>query len=284
MIIYIDVLIITNFIINYFLLKITQIFSSSFYDKKRLIISSFIGALFSLIVLIDINSFLLSILIKILAVIISILIAFGFVNYYYFFKNVLSMLLANFMLYGFLAFIEDNSVIILKDTIIYLNINPVILVLSVLFIWIVITIFNIFFNEKLSSEDIKIKLVLEKGEVVLSAFYDTGFKLKDIINNYNVILVEIKKIENLVSEKDIKDIENFFDNINIENTNFITPIFYSTINGEGMLPSIKAKNIYIIQKDIKKEIKNCRIALAKEKISNEKEAIIGKEVAEVLLK
>ncbi len=282
MIIYVDVLIITNFIINYFLFKITQIFSSGFYDKKRLIISSFIGALFSLIVLIELNNFFISISVKIIAIVVSVLIAFGFNNKYYFLKNFLSLLLANFILYGFLAFIKDNNVIVLKNTIIYLNINPVLLVISVLFIWVVITVFNIFFNEKLLEEDIKIKLILNNKEVVLSAFYDTGFKIKDIINNKNVILIDFNKIKNIISDENKNIIENFFNNNEIKNTKIITPIFYSTINGEGMIPAIKADNIYIIQKENEKEIKNCLLALSKEKMSNEVEVIIGKEVFKML--
>ncbi len=284
MIIYVDVLIITNFIINYFLFRITQVFSSSLYDKRRLILSSFIGSLFSLIVILDIESFIVLLLIKIIAVSLSVFIAFGFQNYYYYFKNLLSLLLANFILHGFLGMLQDNNTIILENTVIYLNINPVLLVLCVFFIWVIVNVFNLFLNERLSDEDIKIKIYFNEKEIELNAFYDTGFKIKDIINNKSVILVNFNQIKRVLNLDEINCLEDFYKGIEKEKSLMITPIFYSTINGNGIIPAIKPNKITLSSKSNTKDVKNCLVALSKEDISNEKEIIIGKEVFKLLSK
>ncbi len=280
MIIYIDVLIITNFIINYFLLKITQVFSSSLYTKKRIILSSFIGSFFSLIVLFDLQSYFISLIIKLISLILSVFIAFGFINRYYFIKNILSLMLSNFILYGVIGFIKNNNILILKNTIIYLNINPVLLVFCIIFIFVVISVFNIAFNEKISDEDIKLNINFEKGEIILNTFYDTGFKIKDIINNKSIILVKFSKVKDLLSKDDSIEIEKFFKTR--DTSLIITPIFYSTINGDGILPAIKPKEIKIIHNKKNKNLKNCLIALSKDDFSFEKDAIIGKEIFNVL--
>ncbi len=284
MIIYADVLIITNFIINYFLFRITQIFSSSLYNKNRLILSSFIGAIFSLIVVFDIDSFFLSLIIKIIAVSLSVFIAFGFQNYYYYLKNLFSLLLANFTLYGLLGLIKDNNVIFLENTIIYLNINPILLVVCVLIVFLVINIFNILYCEKLSDEDIKIKIKMDKEEITLNAFHDTGFKIRDIINNNSVMLIEFDSLKPILQKEKQESIERFFEKNEDKRDFILTPIFYSTINGEGILPSFKAESIAIIHKEKIKEVKNCLVAVSNEKISNEKKVIIGKEIYKLLSK
>ncbi len=282
MVVYVDVLIIINFIINYFLLKITQIFSLTQYNKKRLILSALIGAIFSLGIFLNINSLFFTLLIKLISLCLCVILAFGYINKYYFFKNILAFLLANFLLIGFLIFLQDNAVIYLKNYMIYFNINPLLLIFSIIFVFTIINIFNIFFRENLKVDDLKATIFINNTSFKVKAFYDTGFKIKDIINNKSVMLIDYNFAKEFLGTQVNNDITAFFLHGESRGNTKITPIFYSTINGEGLLPAIKIDKMILSDEKRQGQVKNVLLAFSKEDLSNEVQLILGKEILRIL--
>ena len=67
MVVYVDVLIITNFTISYFLLLTAALLSGYTYKRKRIILSAATGAVFCLYIFVDINIIFVDILIKIIS-------------------------------------------------------------------------------------------------------------------------------------------------------------------------------------------------------------------------
>ena len=97
--IYVDVLIILNIYVNFFLLKITSGITSSHMTTKRCMIASVYGSFFSLLILCpSLNSFAVT-SIKVAAAFTIVLIAFGFFGWNRFIKNTVAFFTSNFIFF-----------------------------------------------------------------------------------------------------------------------------------------------------------------------------------------
>ena len=108
MTVYIDLLILVNFVANYFLIKLASVISSSGTNNIRIITASFLGSLFSLVILLEIP-FPLSIMIKIFTVVLSSVVTFGFKNKFLFVKRTAVLLVVYMLFTGFLYMLFENS-------------------------------------------------------------------------------------------------------------------------------------------------------------------------------
>lgn len=274
--IYIDILIITNIIINYFLVKITAVVSGTYAETKRLIASSVTGALFSAAIFFDIP-IMQSALIKLLSVSLCVFIAFGYGGKFIFLKNILSFIAANLALSGFIFFIaQKTEIIYINNYMFYIYLNPVLLVACILSIYILLTLYDFVFS---SPKNRLYRVIIEfnNNEHCLTGFYDTGFGLKDIILHRALIMCDYDTVKNIVDKELSEQIYNFFIDGTYEN-NSIIPVFYGDISNKGILPSIKPDNVFIMKNGKRKELKNTAIVVCRQKLSEEYQIIFGKEI------
>ncbi len=275
-IIYADVLFVVNFIITYFLLLTSAILTGDTYSRKRIIISSAIGAMFCFYIFAKIQNFIIDLLIKISSLLICAFIAFDFKKKKSFFMQMFCFVLLNGLLTGIVTVISQKSSLVYQDNLFfYLNINPVILVVSSAVIYITISIFSNF-KEQISPQSIYMIDIIFKDFIIndVSAFYDSGCKVKDLVSNNDVIILNVKNQINKIPQYINNDINCFlkgkYDNLQ---TTFI-PVFYSTISGKGMLPAIKAEKVIFNGT----EVKNIVIAFAETNFSDDISAIFGSNI------
>ncbi len=270
--VYIDVLIAVNTIINYFLLKICAILSGAGTNTKRMIISSFTGSLFSLFIFCDLK-LLLSLAIKLLSVVICAAIAFGIKSKKYFIKNVICLGFINCLVTGFInLFLSDSNYIYINNIFYYININPVMLVIAITFVYFSLYLYDLFFDINARQREITIGIYIDKSFLKLNGFYDTGFKVKDIIGGRAVMLVAFPEVENHIGENLKNKLSSFFaGNIN---TGKIIPVFYSDVSGGGILPGVKPDKV--IYKN--KELENILIAFCNKSLGNNVRMIFGKDI------
>ena len=102
--IYLDVLIVLNIYVNFFLIKATAKFTHTPLKIFRCILSSVIGSLFSLTILLPSGNFLLSLLIKLAAAVIITAITFGIKERKRFFKLIFYFYIINFVFAGAVSF------------------------------------------------------------------------------------------------------------------------------------------------------------------------------------
>ena len=80
MVVYADILILVNFIVDYFLIKLTACITKSYIKIFRMVIAAFIGSIFSLYIFLPpLNPF-LEILLKLVTSAVMVCIGFGFCN------------------------------------------------------------------------------------------------------------------------------------------------------------------------------------------------------------
>ena len=286
--IYVDVLICINLIINFLLLRICSQILNYNLSLKRLIIGSIIGSLTSLVIFLPPLNLILTILIKILCAIIIVSFTFGF-------KNTKRLLLAIGCFFAInLAFAGIMMAVWLfisppgmsySNGITYFNISPVILIITSLICYIIITLLEKLFSKKTPKEmSCKIIITVDNKTINLNAYLDTGNMLIDGMTQLPVIIAEYDAIKSLFPDNIGKIMKNqLFNEIDTMPEKWIRRFRYipfDSIGGNGMLCAFIPDNVQLILHD-KKLYKKCIIAVYNGSIAkNGHNALIGKELLE----
>ena len=220
MTIYIDLLIILNFIYDFLLLMTVSVTLKRNTKLKRLFLGSFFGAISTLIIFLPFNKYFLFIL-KILTSILMLIITYGYKNIQYFFNNIIYLYMTSVILAGFLYYLKLEF-----SNLSYL----LILIFAPLILYLYVK------EQKKLKEMInyyKIVTITLKNnrKLLLNGFIDSGNKLKDPITGKYIILINKNKLKGIY--------------------NIRSPIYVpiNTVNKKSLLPCIGVKNI-IIEKQI----------------------------------
>lgn len=231
MIIYIDIIIIINIIIDFLLLKSIDLLLKRNTKLIRIIIASIIGGV-STILLFKINNNYLLFLYKLLISIAMIIISFKYECFSYFKDNLIWLYIVSIILGGTLYMIKDH--LTLSNYALAFSSNGLIINIYVfLFISPIILYRYLKINKKqkiVYSNYYDINIYYNDIKLSGTGFLDTGNNLKDPYLNRPIILVNKSLIK---------------DNINT----FIIP--YKAVNTSGLLEVFKPKKIHINNKDIK---------------------------------
>lgn len=226
--IYLDLIMILNFVFDFLLLLSTSIILRRNISINRLIIGAFVGGISILFLFIKLNSIQLF-LFKIIISIFMLLISFGYKDIRYFGKNVLFFYMASIILGGFLYFLniqfsyKNNGLIFFHNG---LSINVIFLfIFSPIIIYIYIKQCKNLKNNYASYY--KANLYINDNIIRLNAFLDTGNKLIDPYKKRPIILIDKKELK-----------------FNIDEYKTIL-VPYETVNDKGLLKCIKANKIDI---------------------------------------
>lgn len=255
MVVYADVLILVNFIVNLFILHVTVQTLRKRVKLKWMCISSLIGSLYVLTVLYPGLKWLTFMPFKILIVIAMIFIVFRKKNILFNIKATLIFLLYSILLAGMCLFIQMNSSKNMSFDVIIINFPYEKLLLSVMIIYILIYRIMIFIEDrkKISTLIYTIDIVYKNYIKTIKAFLDTGNELREPASNLPVLIVERDTLSEISLEKN--------------NTYFIP---YTVVNGtRGKLIGFKPEyiNVHINKKNI--ETKDVIIAFCEYKLSKD---------------
>jgi len=227
--IYIDLVVLLNFLFDLLLLFATGVILRRQTNLKKLLFGSLIGSITILSLFISLSSFMLF-LIKVLISIIMVIITFGYKDIRYTLKNMFYLYTSSIILGGFLYFLNLQFAYKNEGLVFYFNglsINFIVLiVLSPIIIYVYVkqykeikTNYSNYYN---------IDLYLKTGKILeLTAFLDTGNKLKDPYKKRPIILVNKSLI-----------------NIDYESPNFLI-VPYDSLNHQGLLKCIIPEKIFI---------------------------------------
>ncbi|MBQ2973458.1 MAG: sigma-E processing peptidase SpoIIGA [Clostridia bacterium] len=257
-VIYADVLIIVNLIINYLLLRASAAMTGCNFKTRRFLLSSAIGGLFSLIIFIDNITVAANILIKLLFFAVIVITAFGIKSVKAFLKNCATFALVNFGFAG-IMFALCTTVIpnaaIYKNGIVYFDVNILTLTVSAIICYCVLSIISRFTKSKVPQKSIyEIKIYYEEKTIECKALFDSGNTLCDCFSGRPVIICEKEFISKLYKSSDLTAMKNF------------RLIPFSTIKSGGALPSFLADKIEINIKGKWIESKEIYIAVTERKI------------------
>ncbi|MDK2802259.1 MAG: sigma-E processing peptidase SpoIIGA [Oscillospiraceae bacterium] len=258
--------------INYLLL----ISSSKFLNIKphygRIIFSSFVGSLFSIIIFFPKINLIILFLIKILLSGIIVFISFGYNNILTYGKNLFVFFLTSFIFAGFISFIWSffsPNHMYYNNGVFYYNISAITLVITTIICYFLIGFIKLIFNKFQNNQYYDVLLSVDGKEILGKGFLDTGNNLIDIFTGKCVVITDFEYIKHIIpSDIHTIFIENIEDSLkNLSFTSFgkrIKIIPYNVVNGEGLIISFKPDK-FIINNGISLDV---LVGVSKSAISN----------------
>lgn len=295
--IYLDVLILENIVINYLILLVTSKISKRKVSSLRLLVGSFVGAIYVVPALVFpsaktyytiIAKFLLSVLI--------IAVTFAPEKISAFIKTLALFYVSSFMFAGAVLAILllNNNGGFIKDGLFYVLWQPqwTVVALAVITIGIVIRICWGFIQQKFAKENLLVKLIIafENKTVNIDALIDTGNSLHDPLSNMPVVVVEFIAIKDILPQ----EICNIFEQSREDDLLSVTDIisgskwfsrfrlipFTSLGKENGMLIGFKPDYIKVMEKEENKGICDVIVGICNKALSrNEKyKALLNPEL------
>lgn len=248
MVVYIDILIVENIIINFFLLYMTNKTINGKGNYFRIFISSLIGSFYIITMFIDEVKFLSRFPFNFIISIIMVVIVYQEKKFLDMIKIMFLFMCYSMTLSGIFTFLNNSRYS-------YLFNYKTILLALLLFIIASDRIFT-YIKSKISLNSLiyRADIIFKDKIVSVNAFLDTGNELRETITNLPVMVIEECKINKSQFNKDEIYIIPFMD-----------------VSGKiGKLTAFKPSNV-ILYRENKKENKEFIIAITESKLSNEDE-------------
>lgn len=292
MTVYIDIIFIENLFMNYIILLATGIISKIKINHFKLILSSAIGATYSVISFLPQIKKEAGIVIKILLSVFLILIAYTPKKIKKLITELLIFYLTSFAFGGcafFLIYvIKPEKVFSLEGVLIENYPIKIAMLGGIVGFYIIIYSFkNI--KSKINRQDIfcNIEIVINNKKDVFKMMIDTGNMLKDPISKEPVIVIEAEKLEKIIPKLVIENISEILGgdekeilrNLPEEYSSKFRIIPFSSIGKKhGMILGIRADNIKII--DEEKIIKDVIVGIYDGKIGKSYSGLLGIDILE----
>lgn len=258
-IIYVDVLLVLNLFVNYFLLLSTGMILHNDTKRLRILISAAIGSLFSLLIFLPSLGTLLMLMIKLILGVLLVIICFGFVQKSAFIKTALTFLGVNFIYGGVMLAIWMlfcPTGMYWNNGVAYFNISAFMLVLSTIAAYAVVQLICFLLNRKVNSNTI-VTATLSWNECTTQfrALRDTGNHLVDGFTGKRVVVCEYDAVKNLIPN----ELKDFFKNPTLGNKAYDSPdlirhkirlIPFHTVGGKSLVGAFPPDEFYIGQKKI----------------------------------
>jgi len=235
-------------------------------STPRFIVASFIGGVYSFILLLSLPQPAVA-LSRLVAAALIVLVAFKIKSLKSFAATVFIFFAVNFaflgVIYGF-ALMTKTPYIHFSNGAVYVNIGSRELLLSAFIAYVVSCVVMRFYNRKLASGEIY-SLTVENGgtAVHMYAFSDTGNKLREPFSDYPVIVADATKVEGLVTPEKTR----------------IVPA--GTVNKSAFLVAFSPDRVTVKTNRGETEIENVYIALSDEINNDAFSAIINPEILSV---
>ncbi len=199
MTVYVDILVLVNFIVDYFLLLLAAKFLHIKPKALRLILAAVLGGVFSLYILLPQTNFFLQILIHILMCAALSFTTFGFGDIKCFSRNTVTLFCVNFAYSGaMIAFwfaFKPNGMVI-NNSVIYFDISPMFLIIfSIVGYFLAVILRKIFKRPFLQNTYCDATLFCADKKLNLSGIVDTGNSLVDAFGISQIFITEQSVIE-----------------------------------------------------------------------------------------
>ncbi len=267
MTVYADILILVNFIVDYFLLLLTEKLLHKKIRLHRLLLGAATGGIFSLYIFLPQVNFVLEFLVHILMCAIMCFITFGFYGVKDFFRCEVSLFAVNFAYSGAMIavwyFFEPDGMVI-NNSVIYFDISPLFLIVFSVLGYFIVSILKRCL-EKTFPQNTKCEVTVCCGNksLNLSGIADTGNSLSDAFGISQIFITEIDIVDVLLCGED-------------RQTRY-RAIPCDTVTGSEILDGYRIENAEILYNKRKYTFKNPVLAVSRVPLKDSK-VIINPEI------
>ena len=294
MTVYIDIILLENLCMNYIILFATAYIMKIKISHIRIIASSSIGAVYSIMLYMQILPIYSSIFMKIILSVVMVYISYAPKSVKIAIKQLIIFYLISFAFGGcafaLLYFVKPQDIFIKNG--VYIGTYPLKIALLGGIVGFVITYiaFKIIKNKATKEEMIyKLKIKINDKTVEVNALLDTGNKLKDPITLVPVIVIEKQKLYNFLPEEILENIDKIIggdsNKLIEENITYMSKfrvIPYNSIGKQnGLMLGFKADEVKIIIDEEERTIKNTIIGIFNQSFNSQTySALISLEIIE----
>lgn len=239
--IYVDVLIILNIYVNYFLLRITGGITHSRLKRIRCIAASAYGSLFSLLILVPQIPYILQLAIKLIAAVSIVCIAFGIYERKRILKNTLVFFAVNFILAGAVYAVYSclkPAAVHYNNSYFYVDFSLVVLIFTTAVMYISVKIAVMLSDSGVLNSSYNVMIKHHGKSVCLNGLADTGNSLVDYFSGSPVIICD---------ESCSDKITEFIETANLPEGFRLIPC--STVSESGLIPIFRPDEIIIMNSD-----------------------------------
>lgn len=289
--IYLDIIFFENLIMNSIILYAASIILKLKPKFFRILISSAIGSIYSIILYITEMKIYSSIISKIILSIIMTYVAFNPQNVKKMWKQILIFYLTSFVFGGvalYLIYFLKPQNILIKNGMYVGGYALKVIMLGGIVAFVVIKISLKIIKTKINPKDMycKIKVKLNDKEIETTAMIDTGNLVKEPITNTPVIIVESSLLYEMLPKEILNNLEDVLsgdlskipEEIQDEYISKMRCIPFKSLGKEnGMLLGIKSDEIEVLKEDENKIIKNAIIGIYDKSLTKRGEyrALVG---------
>lgn len=262
MIIYADILFITNLYIDFFLLLCVKKFLRLKVTGMRMLAGALVGAAYSLCAMLPAMPGILSLAAGIVSAFLIALVTFAPNNIFVLLRAslcfyVFSFIFAGFFFFIYFLFTPDNLAV--RNGLVYIDLSPALVFGFTLLAYIVTIVFRRLFRSGDShSQYLYLKICHYGKESRVFAKSDSGNSLREPFSGLPVIIVEEKSLAELIP----KDISNFLDNGSAAESLRLVP--FSAMGGSGILPAFKPEAVLSDKNEL---LPDCYVAVCRNKLS-----------------
>lgn len=252
--VYIDVLIILNTLVNYFILLSIRKITRSHTSRWRIALGSLAGGVSSMLIFLEHLGAVMTIL-KLVTALLMTVITFGIKPLKSLFKKLFWLFAISFVFGGLMFAVYiffDTDILIYTNGIVYFDIDVTFLVVCSVFSYIVITVITKFTDKKAPKSQEYYVSIQQNGKMVsCKALMDTGNNLREPFSSLPVVMIE-KKLFNQFHIPDEK----------------LRLIPVSTVNGEALVRAFRPDFLQI------NDFKTDKIYIGESIVSHEEYKII----------
>lgn len=230
MTVYVDILIMLNAIVNYFLLLAVQKLIRSHQKRWRILIGGIIGGLSSLLLFIE-NLGVIMTLLKVATAILMTAITFGIKPIKKLIKSLFLLFAISFLFGGLMFAIYiffDKDILIYSNGIVYFDVDLTFLIVCTIISYLVITLISKITDKKAPKSKERYVTVENAGKTIsCTALVDTGNNLREPFSDLPVVMLDKELFKKLFTEEKMR----------------LIPV--STVNGESLVKAFRPNKITI---------------------------------------
>lgn len=242
-VVYLDILLIVNFLINFLLISVTAFFTGETKRRWRAVIASSLGAAFSLALLVPKLSLILSVLVKLIGAVVMASAAWEIKSKKRLARNTLYLFVSSYIFAGLVFSLKELTAsrsIVINNHSVYIGVSPTFLIFTVLCLYIMLTLVELLFKRpRQTTRTVGARLKSETGEVSFNAIVDSGNKLRDAATGSGVIVLKRSLAKQLIDAAALSALEEFeggsYGEATFARLKRFSLIPFSTVAGQGTL-------------------------------------------------
>lgn len=252
-IIYVDVLVILNLFITLFLLLTTEIFTKETSHRVRLLIGSFLGGIYSLVVFLPEMGVIFNLLTRIIAGGIITYTTFGFKSFKRFIKIFSVFFLSTFLFAGLMIamwiLFKPHGMIINNSTV-YFGVSIPVLIVSTAVCYFISFVFATLREKNKPVHTVFDFTLSSFGKTINGrAMLDTGNTITEPFSSFPVVVCTYEFLKEILPadgdeffKGNVTQIEKIHDEELVKKIRIVS---FSTVSGGGVLPSFRPEKLYI---------------------------------------